>query len=91
MASTKFTVELNGVALTPELQAEISRDINRAVAKKIAASDFNAKRLIAPGTLGIIDLINGGRIERMKQMTNLATIMDSLKLNPKEVMGITTR
>ena len=62
--TTKFVIELEGVELPEDVQSEISKELNGLFMKKIANLDFYRKELVKSNavSLGIIDLINGGRL-----------------------------
>ena len=78
----KFTVELKGITLPESVQEEISRDLNRLVMKRLGELDLDQGQATAAaagsgGYLGLIDLINGGRILALSRelVVNLNTIL----------------
>lgn len=93
MASTKFTVELDGISIPESMQAEISKEINRVVAKGLAKLDLNAKDRAPVSSLRIIDIINGGRLQKIGTFNFADTIKDlkTLGVNEKTVTGISAQ
>lgn len=73
--SLQFTVELKGIDLPDHLKQEISQEINRLVLKKLGSIDLAARAVPAKSVLGLIDLINGGRIAKISlaQFENVNT------------------
>ncbi|MEN9612638.1 MAG: hypothetical protein RLZZ628_3452 [Bacteroidota bacterium] len=78
---TKFVIDLGGLELPENVQAEISKELNKVVMSKLATLDLARDKAVNNSAVALIDLINGGKfwflngiqLDTMKQFTKSVT------------------